>query len=156
MTRRNAEAARILRLFGAGGAEAEQIADRGHRPHPGLLCRLPPGRRTGGKKPWTRAWPSPRSKSENAIDRIKGVAQHPRFMERVPADAEFSFTVSLKKLDIDQDDALEDLLLMGLKLLSLDALGGSGSRGYGRIEFEFDDSEIKKRFDAVQPFSQEA
>jgi CRISPR-associated protein Csm3 len=148
------EAENILKLFGAGGAEAEQIGDK-----------IGPTRVSFADCPLEEAWRQKalnqglaftEVKSENAIDRIKGVAQHPRFMERVPADAEFSFTVSLKKLDIDQDDALEDLLLMGLKLLSLDALGGSGSRGYGRIEFEFDDSEIKKRFDAVQPFSQEA
>lgn len=29
--------------------------------------------------------------------------------------------------------------LRGLKLLEMDALGGSGSRGYGRIAIEFDD-----------------
>jgi len=35
----------------------------------------------------------------------------------------------------DGEDLLP-LLLQGLKLLELDSLGGSGSRGYGKIEFK--------------------
>ncbi|MCG3168241.1 MAG: type III-A CRISPR-associated RAMP protein Csm3 [Rhodocyclaceae bacterium] len=71
-------------------------------------------------------------KSENRIDRIRGVAEHPRNTERVPAGAEFDFRLSLKVLDG------EDLLatvLAGLRLIELDSLGGSGSRGYGKVKF---------------------
>lgn len=73
------------------------------------------------------------AKSENTIDRIAGVAEHPRFTERVIAGARFDFGLSLKVLD---DENLLPMLLDGLKLLTLDSLGGSGSRGYGKLEFE--------------------
>jgi len=31
---------------------------------------------------------------------------------------------------------LKNTIILGLKLLELDALGGSGSRGYGRVRFD--------------------
>jgi CRISPR-associated protein Csm3 len=52
---------------------------------------------------------------------------------------------------MEGDGDLEQLLLEGLKLLEMDALGGSGSRGYGRVRFDFDDPELKNRFDAISP-----
>ena len=72
------------------------------------------------------------AKSENSINRIAGVADNPRFTERVIAGAEFDFRLSLKV--IDSEDLLP-LLKKGLKLLETDSLGGSGSRGYGKVEF---------------------
>ena len=89
-------------------------------------------------------------KSENRINRIEGIAKDPRFSERVPSSAEFMFTVTLKQLDQDETD-LEDFLMEGLKLLQMDALGGSGSRGYGRIEFEFDDPKVRDAFKKATP-----
>ena len=74
-------------------------------------------------------------KSENRINRISGVAEHPRNTERVPAGARFNFRLSFKKLAGDGDDLLSTAL-HGLKLLELDSLGGSGSRGYGKIQFK--------------------
>lgn len=73
------------------------------------------------------------AKSENSINRIAGVADNPRFTERVIAGAEFDFKLSLKV--VDSEDLLP-LLLQGLKLLEADSLGGSGSRGYGKIKFK--------------------
>ena len=73
------------------------------------------------------------AKSENSIDRIKGVAVNPRFTERVIAGTQFDFRLNLKV--VDSEDLLP-LLLQGLKLLEADSLGGSGSRGYGKIEFQ--------------------
>lgn len=72
------------------------------------------------------------AKSENTIDRIRGVADNPRFTERVIAGALFDFTLTLKVID---DDNLLPMLQEGLALLQRDSLGGSGSRGYGKIEF---------------------
>jgi len=72
------------------------------------------------------------TKMENMIDRIRGVAEHPRNTERVPAGATFDFALTLRVHD------KEDLLAMvyeGLKLLELTGLGGSGSRGYGKVKF---------------------
>ena len=147
------EGKKILKLFGAGGAEAEQIAAQ----------EIGPTRVSFADCPLDTKWRDKalreglaftEVKSENAINRIQGVAQHPRFTERVPAGAEFAFTVTLKILDQDGRD-LEDLLLLGLKLLTLDALGGSGSRGYGRVELKLNEP-YQSRLDSIQPFLQEA
>jgi CRISPR-associated protein Csm3 len=89
-------------------------------------------------------------KPENTIDRIKGTARDPRFIERVPADAEFAFAVTFKQME--NDDDLEQVLLEGLKLLEMDSIGSSGSRGYGKIAFEFSNSEIMERFNSIEPF----
>ena len=90
-------------------------------------------------------------KTENSINRITGTAENPRFTERVPAGVEFRFSITLKIFEGDED--LEELLLQGLKLLQYDALGGSGSRGYGRVRFEFDDPDLNERFEQLNPFS---
>ncbi len=88
-------------------------------------------------------------KAENSINRITGTAESPRFMERVPRGAEFAFSLTLKTFENDNYDSFENTLLTGLKLLTLDALGGSGSRGYGRVAIEFDDNEIQENFDNI-------
>ncbi len=89
-------------------------------------------------------------KAENSINRITGTAENPRFTERVPAGVKFSFCITLK--EFEGDEGLLDLLLQGLKLLEYDALGGSGSRGYGRIRFEFDDDDLNNQFKQIDPF----
>ena len=93
-------------------------------------------------------------KSENRINRISGVAEHPRQTERVPAGAQFDFRLSLKKLDGDGEELL-NTVLQGLKLLELDSVGGSGSRGYGKIRFvdlRIDGADSQGRLDAIRPF----
>jgi len=82
-------------------------------------------------------------KTEVAINRISGTAIAPRHMERVPRGAEFDFEFTYKIFDFDGDNGEADkdnlmLLLVGMKLLENDALGGSGSRGYGRVKFHLD------------------
>lgn len=92
-------------------------------------------------------------KSENSINRITGVADNPRFTERVIAGSEFDFRLSLKV--IDGEDLLP-MVLQGLKLLEADSLGGSGSRGYGKIVLTglaFDGVSIQESFAALQPFA---
>jgi len=96
------------------------------------------------------------AKSENSIHRISGVAANPRFTERIIAGAEFDFTLTLKVID---DEDLLSMVLEGIKLLELDSLGGSGSRGYGKIEFRdlaLDGAPIMERLAAVAPFDQAA
>ncbi len=93
-------------------------------------------------------------KSENRINRISGVAEHPRQTERVPAGAQFDFRLSVKKLAGDGDDLL-NTVLQGLKLLELDSVGGSGSRGYGKVRFvnlQIDGADAQARLDATKPF----
>lgn len=75
------------------------------------------------------------AKSENSINRITATAEHPRQMERVPAGTPFDFKLTMRQFENDRDELLE-LVLKGLRLLELDSLGGSGSRGYGKVEFE--------------------
>lgn len=76
------------------------------------------------------------AKMEVAIDRITGTAKGGalRTIERVPAGVVFNLEVILKIYGEDDDKENLDILLKGLKLLQNDALGGSGSRGSGRIE----------------------
>lgn len=77
------------------------------------------------------------AKMENTIDRIKGRALNPRQSERVIAGLSFNFEIAVRIFKEDGDGKeITDLLQEGLKLLEKDALGGSGSRGYGKIQFK--------------------
>jgi CRISPR-associated protein Csm3 len=89
------------------------------------------------------------TKMENMIDRIRGVAEHPRNTERVPASARFDFRLTVKV--IDGEDLLGDIL-RGLRLLELTGIGGSGSRGYGKLRFTGltrDGESLQERLQAV-------
>lgn len=75
-------------------------------------------------------------KSENRIDRVKGTASDPRRMERVPAGTKFDVEFVINVWDNDEDGEKSlNLLKEGIKALELDYLGGSGSRGYGKVKF---------------------
>ena len=75
------------------------------------------------------------AKYENVIDRQKGTAQHPRQTERVPAGVRFDYDIRVKILEDDDGDALIEMVTLGMELVEKDYLGGSGSRGYGRVRF---------------------
>jgi CRISPR-associated protein Csm3 len=82
-------------------------------------------------------------KTEVVIDRIAGKAHDrvgPRQTERVPEGAQFDFELVFRAYDTgdggQRDEDCLNWLLAGLSLLEQDALGGSGSRGYGRVRFE--------------------
>ncbi len=74
-------------------------------------------------------------KFENGIDRITAAA-NPRQLERVPAGAVFEFEIVYTVENPEQ--AVKDLqnLAIALAILEDDALGGHGSRGYGKVAFE--------------------
>lgn len=74
-------------------------------------------------------------KYENTIDRVRGVAEHPRPLERVPAGTEFDFHLSFKIFEGDSTELLDDVF-RGLRLIELDALGGNSSRGCGQVRFD--------------------
>jgi len=140
----------ILQLFGTGGTDNKEMEKLGPTRAAFADCFL--------NKTWLKAarderWILFETKSENSIDRIRGTASAggPRSTERVPSGAEFDFVVTLKVLS-EKEEHLFDNLLLGLKLLSLDALGGSGSRGYGRINIEFDEEQVQQRFDDIKLF----
>ena len=73
-------------------------------------------------------------KWENVIDRITSAA-NPRQMERVPAGAEFEFGMIYNVFSEGDKSNLKEVF-KSLELLEHDYLGGSGSRGYGRVKFE--------------------
>jgi CRISPR-associated protein Csm3 len=138
------EAEMILKLFGSSGADKEEIAQIGPSRLSFSDCPLSENSREKVKKnnlPFTEV------KSENSINRIKGTAENPRFTERVVAGMGFDFGITVKEME--EDSGLVEYLLTGLKMLSMDALGGSGSRGYGRVRFEFDDNDIQQKFDTA-------
>lgn len=140
------EGKKILRLFGVSGSDDEYLKELGPTRVSFADAFLNESWKTIANE---NQWSMIEVKSENTIDRIKGTAEHPRFIERVPSGVEFDFCVTLKIMD--NDEGLEDFLINGLKLLQMDALGGSGSRGYGKIEFEFYDNAIQKKFDQETP-----
>jgi CRISPR-associated protein Csm3 len=82
------------------------------------------------------------SKWENTINRKTGTAEHPRQLERVPSGAEFDFELVYdrfadKATGVETDTANDlTLLRTAMRLLEGDYIGGSGSRGYGKIRFE--------------------
>lgn len=75
-------------------------------------------------------------KYENIINRVQGVAEHPRPLERIPAGTAFVLSMALKVFDGDKAEELLQHVWQGLKLVEMDALGGGGSRGNGQVRFE--------------------
>jgi CRISPR-associated protein Csm3 len=150
-----AEVKRILQLFGVGGGELKDAQN--------FAAELGPTRLAFWDCALDAEWEKEirddnqmltEVKSENRINRISGEAKDPRNTERVPSGARFDFRLSFKRLAGDGDDLLATVL-QGLKLLELDSLGGSGSRGYGKVRFvgiKIDGVDAQAQFDAVKPF----
>ncbi len=89
-------------------------------------------------------------KTENTIDRIGGAAKNPRNTERVPAGARFDFRLTMR---VHDDEDLFNEVLKGLRLVELTGLGGSGSRGYGKVRFlnlTRDGGDVQARYEAVR------
>ena len=74
-------------------------------------------------------------KYENTIDRKFGKTTGGglRNIERVPAGAVFSFEIVINVFDKDNKNEMLKELEKGLNLLQDDYLGGSGTRGYGKV-----------------------
>lgn len=75
-------------------------------------------------------------KFENTINPLSGEA-NPRQIERVPAGSVFDFQLVYNISDAEQVGEDLQTLADGMKLLTWDYLGGSGSRGYGRLSFSY-------------------
>jgi CRISPR-associated protein Csm3 len=81
-------------------------------------------------------------KYENVINRRKGTTKDGglRQIERVPAGIGFHFDLDYRVFDTGDNGKMDieyfQYIKRGMKLLENDALGGSGSRGYGRIKFQ--------------------
>ncbi|MEQ1620568.1 MAG: type III-A CRISPR-associated RAMP protein Csm3 [Methylococcales bacterium] len=122
----------LIKLFG-GASDSKNDED--------LIKKIGPSRLAFWDCALTKAWVAEMEnktlmltevKMENTIDRIKGTAEHPRNTERVPATAKFDFNLTIR---VHDGEDLTETLLVGLKLLEYTGLGGSGSRGYGKIKF---------------------
>lgn len=107
--------------------------------------------------------PMTEDKTEVVIDRIQGKALGsvgPRTVERVPAGAKFELEILFKEFSIDGDGGRQDRvclnrLIEALKLLEQDCLGGSGSRGYGKVRItnlRINGEDRQADFDAMKPF----
>lgn len=80
------------------------------------------------------------SKWENVIDRKKGTAINPRQQERVPVGAAFGLELVYNIYEQDQSkfDQHIQAILIALELLQDDGIGGSISRGYGKVDVEIE------------------
>lgn len=81
-------------------------------------------------------------KFENTINRIQGTAGNPRVTERVPEGAVFEVKMVINVFAEKEETTLAEerkkqyceTLKLGMDLLNMDYLGGSGSRGYGQVK----------------------
>lgn len=74
-------------------------------------------------------------KYENTIDRITGNAK-PRPLERVPAGAVFNFEMIYDCFIEQKETEHLQAIAFAMEMLQYDSLGGSGTRGSGKIKFE--------------------
>lgn len=137
----------ILKIFGSSGADKDDETGFGPTRVSFSDCYLDDKWKDDAKN---NRWQLTEVKSENSINRIQGTAANPRFIERVPEGTKFNFIVTFKVLDDNEKELFEKYILKGLKLLEMDALGGSGSRGYGRIKFNFSNDTVNKQFAEVE------
>jgi CRISPR-associated protein Csm3 len=92
-------------------------------------------------------------KKENTINRVTSEA-NPRDMERVPKGSEFEFEMLYGIYDIgdrgEKDLEFIDTMFWAIRLLEGNTLGGSGSRGYGKVKFSIEEPiVVKSRQDYV-------
>ena len=79
-------------------------------------------------------------KFENSISRASAIA-NPRQIERVVRGAKFPVQLIYEVSDVagnaDKDTIIQDFKILsdGFEMLEYDYLGGSGSRGYGKVKF---------------------
>lgn len=74
-------------------------------------------------------------KSENNINRLDSSAK-PRNLERVPRNLVFDMEINFKVLNLDKKEEIKEMILKSLKLVEIEGLGGSVSRGSGQVKFE--------------------
>lgn len=77
-------------------------------------------------------------KTEVTMDRSTGKVGHagPRSMDRIAAGSRLGFSVTIRVFEGDNEKEMENALKHALRLLEAEGLGGSISRGYGRVKFQ--------------------
>lgn len=80
-------------------------------------------------------------KAENTLDRLTSAA-NPRFIERVVEGSQFELEMVYTAYQYEAEEDVASIvekdvenILLGLRLLEASALGKSGTRGYGKIQF---------------------
>lgn len=117
--RKNAEI--ILKLFGCGvGNDNEEI-----------LAQIGPSRASFYNSFISKKWLE--EHNDYVLTEMK--SENSRFFEVVSECIEFDFLIAIKEFENDDFNSFIEIIKKGLKLLELNSLGGSGSKGYGRIEF---------------------
>lgn len=82
-------------------------------------------------------------KFENTIGR-KDAGANPRQLERVPAGSEFDFSLVYNVEDESHLEKDFENIALAIKLLHLDYIGGSGTRGYGKVKISNISIEMKE------------
>ncbi|MCL0035203.1 type III-A CRISPR-associated RAMP protein Csm3 [Thermodesulfovibrionales bacterium] len=129
----------ICRIFGTSAAEESQAGPTRLIVRDAVLTDE--SKRELKKLKEEKGLPYAEEKWENIINRLTASA-NPRQMERVPAGIEFKLEMIYRVFDNNEDKGVTDEELFaiveeGLKLLQQDCLGGSGSRGYGKIKIDY-------------------
>ena len=125
----------VCRLFGASGKESN---------FPSRVIVRDAFLTEEWKEKWRRGEAITEAKIEVGIDRITSQA-NPRTTERVVAGAKFNFEIIYTVEDLNEvEDDLKHLL-MSMLLLEDSYLGGSGSRGYGKVKFHIKRIAFKPR-----------
>ncbi len=123
----------VCRLFGASGKESN---------FPSRLIVRDAFLTEEWENKWRAGESVTEAKIEVGIDRITSQA-NPRTNERVVAGTEFEFEILYNVESKEQwEDDIKNLLT-AMALLEDSYLGGSGSRGYGKVRFIFDTFEFR-------------
>lgn len=77
-------------------------------------------------------------KIEVKMDRAKmaGFTGGNRIQERISAGAQFDFEVMIRVFENDDEELFKNRLKEAMKIVELEYLGGSGTRGYGQVVFD--------------------
>jgi CRISPR-associated protein Csm3 len=123
----------VCRLFGASGDDSN---------FPSRIIVRDAFLTDKWKSKWKEGQELLEAKIEVGIDRVTSQA-NPRTNERVVAGTEFEFEMIYTIEDLEQWEDDVKNLLTAIALLEDSYLGGSGSRGYGKVKFLFDRVEFR-------------
>lgn len=115
----------VVRLFGSGAPQSTKEPTR-------LIfrdCNLSEG---------FEEYAQGEEKIEVKMDRAKmaGFQGGNRIQERIAAGAQFDFEVMIRIFENDDEGLFKDRLKEAMKIVELEYLGGSGTRGYGQVAFD--------------------
>ncbi len=88
-------------------------------------------------------------KAENNIDKLTSKANAPRFIERIPKGAKFRGEIIITSYNEDNCDEFISIIKQGMDMLKDNYLGGSGSRGYGKVAIKITETIEKCREDFI-------